>query len=183
MIRTPRSFRRALLGAVAGAVALVAAPGALAQDTDAPEGPPPGARVVHHCVEHIARSSVVTSNVVRDAARWTVRRIAALDAKGAPDEAIVAAAERGADIVKGVASAGAEQIVTIESRCEAVLDEIGAGEGAQEVIDHAAHRGLRSVRTTTENSLALIRAATERALRGDEDMDPSTTATGAAISE
>lgn len=139
---------------------LIGTSSALAQGNTGPDPVDVAAR----CVAQMDRTSENTVRVVANQTRASIARIRSLAAEGAPDRAIIAAGQAGADRLAATGRRGAGHVTRIESHCVDVLIRLGAdrtliarvraaAEGSREAIGSAVRRGTAAIRQAVADAI------------------------------
>ncbi len=145
-----------LLGVLIAALVL-SAPAAVAQDGDA-------GRVTRNAVEAMQRVKAATIDDIQAAAARGIARIQTLDANGAPDREIIAAAHRALHAVARQAHQGNRRINMIAARAIWALRHLTDDPRFSQIVREAAGRSREAIGTSKDRASHAIRVALREAL-------------------
>ncbi len=176
-----RGFSKLFASSAFALAAITLAPPATAQEDDSPR--PDFADPVAICVHQIATIAHNGTEEISQTAQQGVMAIKRLDEAGAPNEAIVEAAQRTHQAIVGIAHRAAHAVRAVSREC---LD-IGP-RGETDAPDHprpdfrprpvrilaaARHRALHALRFTAHRANHAVARAARIALHNDGDNDPT----------
>lgn len=147
-----------LLGVLIAALA-ISAPAAVAQDGDA-------GQVTRQAVEAMQRVTDATIDDIQAAAARGIAHIQTLDANGAPDREIIAAAHRALHSVARQAGQGNRRINIIAARAFWALHKLDADPRFFRIVSEAGGRSHDAIGTSKARASHAIRAALREALEG-----------------
>ena len=167
LTRAPCALLTLTLGAAALAhsadpAALTTAPAATTINADATTPDPPA--IVRHCLDAIGQTVRKTAEHIAAFTKLGVRRIAALDAHGAPPPVLIRSAEVSAHEIKYAAAIGRRGVTAITYACAMTLHQLGAPDQLIGVLFGARERALKDIGAVQDRGLRAIREALNRAL-------------------